>query len=134
MGRSYAGMFFAGFSAIVGGFGIGYVALAAVPAAHAPKMASVGSPVTLTAPAPRSDVQPPAVAPRVTAAKPEAERAAPAPKRTAEAPPARGDAPTKSKRSPLRIETQDGSLSASVDPDTRKLRIRTPYGSYSFGM
>ena len=133
MGRSYAGMFFAGFSAIVGGFGVGYVALAAVPA-HAPKMASVGSPVTWTASAPRSDVQPPTVAPRVTAAKPEAERAAPAPKRTAEAPPARGDAPTKSKRGPMRIETPDGSLSASVDPDTRKLRIRTPYGSYSFGM
>lgn len=133
MGRSYARMFFVGFSAVVGGFGVGYAALAAMPA-QAPKMTSANSPVTWTAPIPTRDTQPPAAVPRASEAKPEAAPTVPAPKRTAEAPPARDDAPAKSKRGQIRFESQGGGVSASVDPDTRKLRVRTPYGTYSFGM
>ena len=136
---TYARMFFVGFSAVVGGFGVGYAALAAMPA-PAPQMTSVSSLVAGTSAGPARDIQPPAVAPRASAAKPEAERTAPAPTRTVAAlpdaspSPARDAAPAKSKRDPVRFELKDGGVSASLDPETRKLRVRTPFGTYSFGM
>jgi hypothetical protein len=134
--RSHGRAFCIGLASVVVGFGVGWAALVSTTASPLPARPSSG--VTETAGAPETaraePTQPPAAAPGSDHAVPE---------RTAEAPRAASPAPAPApapvgkaakKRTELRFDADDGKSSASFDPDTRRLRVRLPFGEFNLDM
>jgi hypothetical protein len=133
--RPYARMILIGFASLAAGVGAGRLAIAAVNAANsAPARTAEAAPaatpvaVAVVAPVATPVIATPVASTPVAAAPVAATVPTPveAPKKTRVG--------EERKPGQIRLDAADANVSASLDPDGRRLRLRTPFGKFEINL